>query len=264
MDWIDDVIILSKIPYGESSFVLTVMSENHGKWAGFVKGSYRRQSAKAAFTVFECGDIARCQWRSRVSDNLGNMVIETKLQPFIFAWSSKQRLLAIKSTCDMCLSLCPERQVLKSVYEGLRMFLCNIMRPNWVPEYIRFELGLLKHLGYGLDIEKCAVTGTNSDLSYVSPKTGRAVCQRVGEQYRNRLLALPAFLTNPHDDKNIKWQEVFDGLNLTDFFLQKVFNVYSKTAPKARAMLLQALIKDCRNRDELSVAQNNKGCLAQR
>ena len=176
MDWNDDAIILSKTSYGESSSILTVMSENHGKWAGFVKGALSRRRVRCASqAVLECGDIVQCRWRSRISDNLGNMAVETKLQPFILAHASKHRLLAIKSVCELCLSLCPERQAIKDIYDQLAMFVRNIAKPDWILRYVRFELELLQHTGYGLSLNKCAVTGAHDDLIYVSPKTGHAV-----------------------------------------------------------------------------------------
>ncbi|MDR1032095.1 MAG: DNA repair protein RecO [Holosporales bacterium] len=247
MDWNDDAVILSKTPYGESSSILTVMSENHGKWAGFVKGASGRRTRFAFRAVFECGDIVQCRWRSRISDNLGNMTIETKLQPFILAHASKHRLLAIKSVCELCLSLCPERQAIKDIYDQLTKFLRNIAKPDWILRYIRFELGLMQHTGYGLSLNKCAVTGVSDGLVYVSPKTGHAVCQSVGEPYKDKLLKLPGFLAVSGDNHIVTWQDVFEGLDLIDFFLQKVLSGYSKSVPRARVMLLQALTKDCKN-----------------
>ena len=63
----------------------------------------------------------------------------------------------------------------------------------------RFELLLLDELGFGLDLESCAATGSRDDLVYVSPKSGRAVSRAAGEPYRDRLLPLPGFLAGPTD-----------------------------------------------------------------
>jgi DNA repair protein RecO (recombination protein O) len=58
----------------------------------------------------------------------------------------------------------------------------------------RFELALLDELGFGLDLESCAVTGVTTDLTHVSPKSGRAVSRAAAEPYKDRLLPLPSFL----------------------------------------------------------------------
>ena len=67
----------------------------------------------------------------------------------------------------------------------------------WPALYVRWELGLLSALGFGLDLEECAITGANDGLTHVSPKTGRAVRGSEAEPYLNRLLALPDFLMRP-------------------------------------------------------------------
>ena len=38
---------------------------------------------------------------------------------------------------------------------------------------VRWELGLLEELGFGLDLTRCAATGQAVDLVYVSPRTGK-------------------------------------------------------------------------------------------
>ena len=62
------------------------------------------------------------------------------------------------------------------------------------PRMARFELQLLSELGFGLDLESCAATGSTAELVYVSPKSGRAVSRAAGEPWRDKLLRLPAFL----------------------------------------------------------------------
>src|SRR5262249_40496999 len=42
----------------------------------------------------------------------------------------------------------------------------------WPAVYVRFEAGLLEELGFGLDLSRCAATGSTEDLIYVSPRTG--------------------------------------------------------------------------------------------
>ena len=48
---------------------------------------------------------------------------------------------------------------------------------------IRFELAMLTELGFGLDLARCAVTGSPDDLSHVSPKSGKAVSRRAAQPY---------------------------------------------------------------------------------
>ena len=64
----------------------------------------------------------------------------------------------------------------------------------WPALVVRWELALLEELGFGIDLSACAATGKTTDLVYVSPNSGRAVSAEAGEPYKDRLLALPAFL----------------------------------------------------------------------
>ena len=64
----------------------------------------------------------------------------------------------------------------------------------WPALFVRWELQLLGELGFGLDLSECAATGTDADLIYVSPRSGRAVSRDAGQPYCDRLLKLPAFL----------------------------------------------------------------------
>src|SRR6185503_9381951 len=65
---------------------------------------------------------------------------------------------------------------------------------GWGAAYVAWECDLLAGLGFGLDLGRCAVTGTNQDLAYVSPRTGRAVSRDSGAPYHHKLLPLPGFL----------------------------------------------------------------------
>ena len=98
---------------------------------------------------------------------------------------------------------------------------------------VRFELRMLEELGFGLDLERCAATGTNDDLAYVSPKTGRAVSRSAGEPYRDRLLALPRFLYERQADAGP--EEIIAAFRLTGYFLARhVFEPRGLTASDAR------------------------------
>jgi DNA repair protein RecO (recombination protein O) len=126
------------------------------------------------------------------------------------------------------------------MYEGFHAFLGVLGHPGWPAIYVRLELGLLQELGFGLDLEKCALTGTTEDLAFVSPKTGRAVSRAAAEPYRDKLMALPAFLSTgglPGDAAELR-----QGLDLTGFFLERhVFWPHNKPLPAARARFMETL-----------------------
>jgi len=101
---------------------------------------------------------------------------------------------------------------------------------------VRFELAMLAELGFGLDLTSCAATGSERDLIYVSPRSGRAVSAAAGEPYKDRLLRLPGFLIGQTKANRPSESDIRAGFALTDFFLhQHVFDPQGQQAPEERA-----------------------------
>jgi DNA repair protein RecO (recombination protein O) len=109
--------------------------------------------------------------------------------------------------------------------------------PHLAPAlFVRFELAMLAELGFGLDLSSCAATGTERDLAYVSPRSGRAVCAAAGEPYKDRLLPLPGFLIGQTRANRPAEEDIRAGFALTDFFLHhNVFEPQGQKAPAERA-----------------------------
>ncbi|CAK0760194.1 DNA repair protein RecO (recombination protein O) [Azospirillaceae bacterium] len=134
----------------------------------------------------------------------------------------------------------PEREPHPGVFAAtFALFETLIDSPFWAEAYIRWELGVLEALGFGLDLRQCAVTGTNDNLTYVSPRSGRAVSEDGTGPWRERLLPLPQFLIghglSDHD-------QILMGLRLTGYFLEKhVFFPQGDQQPAARDLLIQRL-----------------------
>ena len=90
---------------------------------------------------------------------------------------------------------------------------------RWAAALIRYELLLLTELGFGLDLGRCAVTGSRDDLAYVSPRSGKAVARQAGGEYKTRLLPLPAFVREGGTAED--WEQIFEGMRLTGYFLER-------------------------------------------
>jgi DNA repair protein RecO (recombination protein O) len=129
------------------------------------------------------------------------------------------------------------------VHDALEAVLEQIADPALAGAVIvRFELTMLAELGFGLDLERCAATGTVADLVYVSPKTGRAVSRQAGCDWHDRLLALPAFLAGGRNGPVA--DELTAGFTLTGFFLARhVFEPRGLAMPDARSHLIAALLR---------------------
>ena len=89
----------------------------------------------------------------------------------------------------------PERDPHPQLYYGALEVLGALDDAEaWPALLVRWEMLLLQDLGFGLDLSECAATGTDTDLIYVSPRSGRAVSRDAGQPYCDRLLKLPRFL----------------------------------------------------------------------
>lgn len=110
---------------------------------------------------------------------------------------------------------------------------------GWGAALVRYELLLLAELGFGLDLETCAVSGSGHSLVAVSPNTGRAVSAAEAEPYAGKLLRLPPFV---REGGAADWRDIVDGLALTGHFLTRDVLI-DRSAPvgEARVRLVERL-----------------------
>ncbi len=109
----------------------------------------------------------------------------------------------------------------------------------WPALLVRWELGLLDELGFGLDLSRCAATGSRDNLAYVSPKSGKAVSAEAGEPFRDRLFRLPSFL---RAGGSATPADVIEGLKLAGFFLERhVFEPRGLRLPEQQDWIISAL-----------------------
>ena len=94
----------------------------------------------------------------------------------------------------------------------------NSHKTDFLADYVKLELEILKTLGYGIDLTSCAVSDATTGLAFVSPKSARAVTLEVGEPHKHRLLRLPNFLV---EDSQCDENHLLDGMRLSGYFLEK-------------------------------------------
>jgi len=150
------------------------------------------------------------------------------------------RLACLASAAAMAEAGLPEREPHPRAYDGLSALLEALDRDRgWASDYARWELALLAELGFGLDLGRCAATGTTRDLAYVSPKSGQAVSRGAGEAYRTRMLPLPEFLISETQPNR---EAVLDALRLSGYFWEeRVFRPHGRKLPAARTRFVDRL-----------------------
>ena len=236
MEWSDDGIVLAARKHGESSVVVSVLTAEHGRHAGLVRGG----SGSRMRGVLEPGNRVHVRWRARLEEHLGSFECDMVANISAGLLDDPLRLSALQALCAVAEAALPERERHAVVYAGMLGLLDALGGESWAAGYVRWELALLADLGFGLDLSACAATGSNDDLTYVSPKSGRAVSASAGEPYRDRLLSLPGFLLREQHAPGVG--EVAAGLALTGYFLDRhVLAPHGKTLPLARGRLVDRL-----------------------
>jgi DNA repair protein RecO (recombination protein O) len=179
-------------------------------------------------------------WRARLSEHLGIFTVELARARAADIFEHRAALLGLNALSAVAAAVLPEREPHEAAYEGADALLDAIVEhefSDWALLYVHWEIGLLNELGFGLDLARCAATGTGDDLIYVSPRTGRAVSRGAGEPYRNRLLPLPPFLLG-RQAGDPGAADLLAGLQLTAHFLdQWLLMPHDKTMPEPRQRL---------------------------
>ncbi len=235
MEWRDSGIVLAVRRHGESAAILTCMTEDHGRHAGLVRGG----AGKRLSGVLQPGNSVNLVWRGRLSEHLGTFAVEAGSATGGRHLGDGDRLAVIGAAAAVLQEAIPEREPVPGMYHGLGALLETLEGPHWASAYVKWEMGVLAAVGFGLDLSACAATGGTEDLAYVSPKSARAVSRTAAEPYLDQVLALPAFLLEA--DTAGKRDEVLDGLALTGFFLERHVMTPDGAALEARRRLVSRL-----------------------
>ncbi|MFP5479795.1 MAG: DNA repair protein RecO [Alphaproteobacteria bacterium] len=235
MDWRDEGILLSMRPHGETSAIVEVLTAGHGRHMGVVRGGASRKMA----AVLQPGTGLMLDWRARLDEHIGSFTVEpTKSRAHLLG--DRLALAGLLAICALLHVALPEREPHPALWRRTLGLMDRLGQEGWTADYVRWELCLLEEIGFGLDLEVCAVTGAREGLAYVSPKTGRAVTAKGAGDWADRLLPLPEGLEG---EGALAPSAVLAGLRLTGFFLDRELRpvLHDRPLPEARARLLDLL-----------------------
>jgi DNA repair protein RecO (recombination protein O) len=233
-----NAIVVALRPHGEHGAVVRLLTPEHGLQACYVRGARGRRLRP----VLMPGNQVDATLSARTDAQLAQGAIELA--------HSRGPLLqeplpaaAIDWICALTATALPESQPYPRIYQALDGLLAAIEAApsagGWGAALVRYELLLLAELGFGLDLESCAVSGTNDELVAVSPRSGRAVSAAEAEPYAGKLLPLPRFML---EGGAAGWPDILDGLALTGhFLLRDVITDRSAPVAEARARLVERL-----------------------
>jgi DNA repair protein RecO (recombination protein O) len=214
------------------------MTAEHGLQAAYVRGARGRRMRP----VLIAGNLVAATLSARTDSQLPQATVELT--------HSRAPLLgeplpaaAIEWATALTATVLPEAQPYPRLYSALEALLAAIeaapSASGWGAALVRYELLLLAELGFGLDLETCAVTGSTDDLVAVSPRSGRAVSAAEAEPYAGKLLPLPRFV---RAGGPASWSDIAHGLDLTGHFLMRdLLTQKSTVLGEVRARLVDRL-----------------------
>ncbi len=236
MDWRDEGVILHVKAHGETSAIVDCLTAQHGRCLGLVRGGRSRRMRP----ILQPGNVVACHWHARLEEHLGTYQLEPLELKAGFILEDRFKLAGLSSLTSLS-QLLPEREPHPRLYEAARIVLDAFEHDElWPALMVRWEMGLLDELGFGIDLSRCAATGATQDMIYVSPKSGRAVSRGAGEAYASKLFGLPDFLKG---ERSFGAGDIVDGLKLTAYFIERhILAPRMLTLPQQRQWLHDELV----------------------
>jgi DNA repair protein RecO (recombination protein O) len=237
MDWQDEGLVIGARRHGETSVILELMTKEHGRHLGLVRGGVRRSLS----AVLQPGNQVEAVWRARLEGHLGAYTVEPLRARAARLIDRSHSLHGLAHLCAL-LRLLPERDPQTDLFEMAQAIADHLDSLRFGAALMaRFELALLSALGFGLDLDACALTGAREELCYVSPKTGRAASRAAGAPWRERLLSFPEFLRSSNFEAP-EAQDLLDAFRMTGHFLERdVFTPRGLQLPQARGVYIGAV-----------------------
>ncbi len=230
--WRDEAVILSYARHGESAALLEVFARNHGRHKGIVRGGGSRKQAPN----LQPGHVVSVEYSARLEEHLGTFRMEPERSFVAQLMSDQTRLAGFQSIAALTRFSMEERDPHRGLYRAALRWL---EAEDFARAYLEWELVLLEEAGFELDLKRCAVTGQSTELSYISPKSGRAVSREAAGEWANRLLPYsPAFSEN---DPSV--EDIIIALEVTEYFLTHwLAKMIGKSAlPDARTRFVDRL-----------------------
>lgn len=178
-------ILIGLRPLNERDSVAHIFTRDNGVLVGVMRGAQVAKKNKPLV-----GQVGQVAWNARLDSQLG-----------VFHWEAEKNiaagyiakptvLMCLNSVFELLLNLLPEREAYTDLYDNTVFCLENLDSDVQVV-YLRWEINFLQELGYALDLSRCSGCGTTRDLNYLSPRTGRAVCNKCAQPYITKLYTLP-------------------------------------------------------------------------
>ncbi|MGL4240993.1 MAG: DNA repair protein RecO, partial [Beijerinckiaceae bacterium] len=142
MEWTDSGIVLGTRRHGETSVILELMTADHGRHLGLVRGGRGRRYA----AMLQPGNRVHARWQARIEDQLGNYTVEAEAHRAAALIGSAGALYAIGYLSSL-VRLLPERYSQHGIHAALDFIMDHLEDIGFAaPLIVRFEVEMLKAL----------------------------------------------------------------------------------------------------------------------
>lgn len=212
-----EALILSIRSHGEHGAVVRALTRDHGVQPGYVRGGHSRRIKP----ILQPSNLVLGEWRARTEEQLSGLTVEL-IHSRAPLFAEPLPAAALDWATVLTSAALPEGQPFAHLHDALAALFDAIEAApaarGWAGALVRYELLVLAELGFGLDLERCVVTGSTEDLAWVSPRSGGAVSAQAAGDHAVRLLRLPGFLVH---GGAADWDDVLAGLRITGHFLER-------------------------------------------
>jgi len=171
MEWQDQGTVLTSRRHGESSAILEIFTQAHGRHVGVVRGATSRKLAP----TLQPGTQVAVTWRARLEEHLGSFGLEP-IHSRAGLMSGRLELAALNAITGLLSFTLPEREPHPRLYDQTMALLQMISDTEaWPMAYLHWEIASgLKDRGRGM--EKPPVTAADMFASAECSANGR--CHR--------------------------------------------------------------------------------------
>ena len=134
MEWREQGILLSARRHGESAAIVEVLTRDHGRHLGVVRGG----ASKRIAPVLQPGAQLDVTWRARLEEHLGAFAVEPVKSRAAEVMTDPLALAAMNTVLAIASFALPEREQVVDTYDRTLELLEAICEgEGWLPKYFR-------------------------------------------------------------------------------------------------------------------------------
>ena len=157
MEFQDDAFVLSARAHGDTGVVVELLTELHGRHAAYVAGGASRRMKP----FLQPGARVVADYRARTTEHLGSAKLEPVGEGPAALFDDPLALTGLNAAAAVAQGSLPEREPHPGAFLAFEALMASFAFPDiWPAVFVRFEAGLLEELGFGLDLSRCAATGS--------------------------------------------------------------------------------------------------------